>query len=163
MKTANWILAIVALLFAGESFAQIATCQQEHVAFTTDEHLRILIADRKAAHTYDDWDRVARSPQTDKDLWFNGKEKVSLAYVKSHMPRAVVFTTRFPVDKAPRINRKWLDQLLDSEQRYEDDAKKLRAIWDEVNTKYKVQRGPLYGYATVDENLGGIIMCKEEK
>jgi len=123
-----------------------------HVRFTKEEHLQILLNERNARNTsdwpYRDWENAARSIN-----WFDGPKPVSLSYVKSHMPRAMLLELRFPVDQNPHVVQEGVDLLLAAEKKYDESTKAAdasRAYLLELMKKYGI--GPT---AVFDQDVGG--------
>lgn len=123
-----------------------------HVRFTPQEHLQVLLNDRKArgaqAEPYREWERASRSIN-----WFDGDKPVSLPYVKSHMPRAMLLELRFPVDQNPHMVQADVDRLLEAERIYNESATLAEAsdtYLKELMAKYGI--GPA---AVLDEDMGG--------
>ena len=123
-----------------------------HVRFTPQEHIQILLHERNAMFTqrwpYHEWEQASR-----KINWFDGKKPVSLAYVKSHMPRAMLLELRFPVDPNPHIVQADVDRLLEAERKYNESSKTAdagRTYLHELMSKYGIGPGAVF-----DEDMGG--------
>lgn len=126
----------------------------EHVRFTPEEHVQVLL-NEKAAREGEDfpylyWERAS------KDLdWFSGPKPVSLKYIKSHMPRAMLLELQFPVDQNPHVDPKGVERLLAAEKSYQD-ALKLA----DISAAYVMELMKKYGVgpsATFDADMGGIV------
>ncbi len=125
----------------------------EHVRFTPEEHIEILLLEREAMHAqdlpYKNWEEASRSIN-----WFDGPKPVSLSYVKRHMPRAMLLSMSFPADRNPHVVQADLDLLLKAEKEYNEAAKtadSLRAYALGLAKKYNV--GPTLLY---DKDMGGV-------
>ncbi len=138
---------------------KINTCVEEvpahgsYVRFTTEEHLQILLNERTARNVQDlpyrSWENASRHIN-----WFDGEKPVSLAYVKSHMPRAMLLELRFPVGQNPHIVQDDIDWLLKTEKAYNEAAKVIEdgtAYLRGLLTKYDI--GPS---AIFDDDMGGV-------
>ncbi len=127
-----------------------APCARKHVRFTTEDHLKILqaqILSERAWVPYAKWEAASHSIH-----WFDGKKPVSLDYVKSHMPRAMLLSLRFPVDQNPRVLQSDLDNLLKAEREYEEAEEVVKGTWSfvkELRAKYGL------GAAIFDKDMGG--------
>ncbi len=123
-----------------------------HVRFTGEEHLKILLNERTSREAQDwpyrEWEMAAQSIN-----WFDGTKPVSLAYVKSHIPRAMLLELRFPVDPNPHMVKADVDRLLEAERKYNESTKIAdsgRQYLADLLKKYCV--GPS---ATFDKDMGG--------
>ena len=123
-----------------------------HVRFTPEEHVQILLNERNASQAqqkpYWEWEHASRSIN-----WFDGPKPISLSYVKSHMPRAMLLELRFPVDQNPRTVQADVDRLLETEKKYNESTK-----FADVGRDYLVGLLKKYGIgpsAILDEDQGG--------
>jgi len=123
----------------------------EHVRFSSEDHIAVLLRSRneKAEWAYRLWEDASREITSN---WFTGKETVEVSYLKSHMPRAIVFVSRFPASKSTLIDKKRLEELLSTEAAYEkaEDREGSQIFYDNLMAKYKI--GPS---ATFDKDMGG--------
>lgn len=119
----------------------------EHVRFTTEEHIKLLLLQVRppGESEYRAWEQASYGID-----WFSGPKPVSLAYVKSHMPRAMLLTLRFPVDQNPHVNPADLKRLLETESAYESATKNSQAYTQELMKKYSIGPGAIF-----DEDFGG--------
>lgn len=117
----------------------------KHTRFAASEHTRILTSRLRQIEIYEQWEQSARWLD-----WFSGTKRVSLAYVKSHMPRAMLLELRFPVDQNPPVDPKGLEQLLATEHDYDVAANRDQEYIKQLLVKYGI--GPA---AIFDEDMGG--------
>ena len=98
----------------------------KHVRFTTEEHLHVLLDERNANRSselpYFRWEAAAGSID-----WFTGAKPVSLAYVKSHMPRAMLLELQFPADPNPHAVQSDVNRLIDAERKYNESQEVAEA------------------------------------
>lgn len=123
-----------------------------HIRFTTEEHLQILLLQKKTSEEQDrpyrEWEHASFSIN-----WFDGESPVSLDYVKFHMPRAVLLSIRFPVDRNPKVVKADVDKLLAAEAAYTESTKsadELRSYFVSIANKYGMTKGFYF-----DQDMGG--------
>lgn len=140
-------------VFKYQVCAKVATAYGSHVRFTEAEHIHVLLDERRArdkqAFPYQEWETASMSIN-----WFGGPRPVSLNYIKSHMPRAMLFTLAFPADPNPHIAQADLNRLLEAEKRYNESMKDNDGAQSYIKgllSKYGV--GP---EVIMDEDAGGV-------
>jgi len=129
-----------------------------HVRFTQDEHIAFLLTiipnekQEAAESAYRYWELASFSVD-----WFGGTKRVSLNYVKSHMPRAMLLEMRFPVDEHPMVEADSLAELLKAEKEYEDKTNESKVVGGIANSLLEkfIAKYNLGDMFTLDEDYGG--------
>lgn len=118
-----------------------------HVRFTPEEHLKIVQNQHATDREYREWENASWGLD-----WFSGKQPVSLAYVKKHMPRAMLLSIRFPVNQNPPVDPDGLKDLLAAEKAYLAAQKVLddENYSQQLMTKYGIGPGAIF-----DPDMGG--------
>ena len=124
----------------------------QHVRFTEAEHIELLLRNLKARDAqygpYREWESASRSIN-----WFGGKRSISLAYIKSHMPRAMLLVLRFPVNQNPPAVKADIDRLIAAEAKYLE-AEKVSNLFNDYVMGLMKQYG-IGPSATIDDDFGG--------